>query len=347
MADTLLAIRPRTLGDVVLVTPALRALRRGHPQASLEVVTEPRYVPLLDGLEGVDRVWPLGRSSRATLALALTLRRRGVGLAVDFFGNPRSAFLAVACGARRRAGYELRGRGGAYHLRVPRALEPAPGRREYAAATHLRLAEAAGGIADGLATRVALGAAARAAAERLLEQAGVRTPAHTVGLVAAGSWPTKTWPLSHVAGFARRLLAAGREVLLLSGPGEEPIRDAVLGLAPGVAALPACGVGTLAAVVAVLGAVVGTDSGPRHLAAACGVPSFAWFGPTHPDTWTAPEPRHGAWQSSLPCRACDRTACPHWSCLPGLGPARAAELVLAHLETHGRDAAALGPAARA
>ena len=47
-----LAIRPRALGDVVLVTPALRALQRGHPGAELEVLTEARYRPLLEGAAG-------------------------------------------------------------------------------------------------------------------------------------------------------------------------------------------------------------------------------------------------------------------------------------------------------
>ncbi len=111
---------------------------------------------------------------------------------------------------------------------------------------------------------------------------------------------------------------------------------ALQALAPGVKALPACGLAALAGAIAGLGAVVGTDSGPRHVAAALGVPTFAWFGPTHPDTWNPPGPAHGFWWTSLPCRGCDRTRCPHWKCLPGLSPAQAAERVLAHLERHGR-----------
>jgi len=131
------------------------------------------------------------------------------------------------------------------------------------------------------------------------------------------------------------LRRSGRPVLLLAGPGEDAVTHAVRDLVPGLPILPPCGVGTLAAVVARLGAVIGNDSGPMHLAAAFGVPTFAWFGPTHPDTWTAPEPRHAVWRSSVPCRACDRTACPHWNCLPELVPERAAELVGEHLRLHG------------
>lgn len=332
----ILAIRLRTLGDVVLVTPALRALRRGHPDRPLEVVTEARYATLLEGLPEVSRVWSARRTAAATLELAWRLRGRRLAWAVDFFGNPRSAFLARASGARRRAGYDVRGRAGAYHVRVPRTLEPAPGRREHAAATHLRLAVAAGGVPDGEGPRVSVAGHAREAAAALLARAGLDEPARAVGLVAAGTWATKTWPVGHAARLARELVAAARPVLLLGGPGEEGIAAALARLAPGIRLLPPCDVGTLAAVIERLGAVVGTDSGPRHLAAALGLPTFGWFGPTHPDTWNPAGPRHGFWWTDLPCRGCDRTECPHWNCLPALEPATAARLVLAHLERHGR-----------
>ena len=346
MTGATLAIRPRALGDVVLVTPALRALKRGSPGARLEVVTDPRYAPLLEGLEFVDRVWTLDRSFRATAALIATLRRRGIERVVDFFGNARTAAIAALCGARFRFGYDLRGRRAAYSLRVPRSLTLAGERREHAAATHVRLAVAAGGVADGLEARVAVSPAARGAATGLLGKLGVEAPERAVGLVAAGTWPSKTWPLSHAAVLARRLLGAGYDVLAILGPGEERIGHDLESLAPGVRPLPPCDVGVLAAVIERLAAVVGTDSGPRHIAAALEVPTFAWFGPTHPDTWNPAGARHGFIRTELPCRACDRTHCPHWNCMPALTPERVSTLVLEHLARHGRTAD-LGTAARA
>jgi ADP-heptose:LPS heptosyltransferase len=346
----ILAIRPRALGDVVLVTPALRALRTGHSGAAIEVVTEPRYSCLLDGLHGIDRVWPLERSASGTLRLILALRRRKYDLAVDFFGNPRTALIAGSCGAKRTAGYDLRGRGRAYDVRVPRALDfsVAGGtRREYAAATHVRLAEAAGGVADGLDAKIALRPDAAAVGARLLEVAGIREPRHAVGLVPAGTWPAKAWPAVNAGQLAKRLLDAGREVVLLTGPGEDAVAGTVVRHAPQARMLPACGVGELAAVIAMLGAVAGVDSGPKHLAAALGVPTITWYGPTHPDTWSPPSASHAFWRTPLPCRACDRTTCTHWNCMPGLTAETAARLVLEHLEIHERTAPHLHSAAGA
>lgn len=333
MSDAVLAIRLRALGDVVLTTPALRALRRGHP-GPLDVVTDVRYVPLLEGLPGIRNVWGMGRTARETLQLAMRLRNERYALAVDFFGNPRSAFLTAASGARTTAGYDLRGRRYAYRTRVAREVSPAPGRREHASAVHVRLAEAVGGRADGLASDVALGDAARREADALLRTAGIGQPSATVGFVAAGTWPTKAWPPSHAAQCIRRLNAAGIPVLLIAGPGEELVTMALTTLVPGLPVLPRAGIAALVGVIARLRAVVGTDSGPRHIAAALGVPTYCWFGPTHPDTWASPGPAHGFWWTPLPCRACDRTACPHWSCLPTLTPNVAADAVLTHLELH-------------
>ena len=346
MADALLVIRSRALGDLVVLTPALRALRQGHPGATLELVTEARYAPLFEESRAVDRVWRLGRTHRGTIRLARELRRRRYAWAIDFFGNPRSAFLTVAARAKRRAGFVLRGRSGAYDVRVERGTAMPAGQREYTGDTHLRLAVAAGGVPDGAGPHLDVAPAAAARAEGLLASVGLHEPERTIGLVAAGSWPTKTWPLSHAIGLARRLLARGWPVLLLAGPGEDRVNEAMKHLAPGIAVLPPCDVAVLAAVVARLRGVVGTESGPRHLAIAFDVPSFTWFGPTHPDSWTPPDPRHGYWQTSLPCRACDRTRCPHWNCLPGLAPGEAAERVLAHLERHARSTSDLGSAAR-
>ncbi|MFI5369963.1 MAG: glycosyltransferase family 9 protein [Candidatus Eisenbacteria bacterium] len=334
MSAPVLAVRLRALGDVVLATPALRALRRGHPDAPLDVVTDPRYAPLLAGLPYVRRVHALGRGDADAWLLARRLRRERYAWAVDLFGNPRSALLVALAGATRTAGYDLRGRRHAYAVRVPVEPARADGRREYAAAVHVRLAEAAGGVPDGLHTDVALDDAARAAGLTLLERAGVREPRRAVAVVAAGTWPTKTWPVSESARLARRLIGAGWEALLVSAPGEEAVRDTLRALVPRIAVLPDCDVRGMAASLAPLAGLVGTDSGPRHVAAALGLPTFAWFGPTHPDTWQPPGERHGFWQAPLPCAGCDRTRCPHWNCLPGLDGERAADLVLAHLARH-------------
>ena len=336
--EVILAIRLRALGDVVLATAAFRSLVDGHPEAALHVVTEPRFAPLLAEQPGIARVWPLERTHRSTLALLGRLRALRPALAVHFFGNSRSALLARGSGARQVLGFDVRGRRALYHRVLPRVAHPADDRREYAAASLLRLAVAAGGVEVPARPHLVLTENMRRAGGEALQRAGAADPARTIALVAAGSWATKTWPLAHAAVLASRLREAGHTVLGIGGPGEERVLARLAAMAPGTLTLTAPDVAALAGAIAPLRALVGTDSGPRHLAVAFGVPTFTWFGPAHPDAWTPADPRHGWWRTSLPCRACERTTCPHWNCLPGLSADAATRLVLAHLERHARAA---------
>lgn len=343
----IVAVRLRALGDLVLTTAAFRSLATGHPQAALHVVTESRFAPLLEDQPGIARVWPLERTFGATLALTRALRGLRPALAVDFFGNSRSAIVARGSGARNVWGFDLRGRRALYHATVPRVAHPGGDRREYAAASSLRLARAAGGADVDPRPRLVLTERTRREGADCLAAAGVDDPARTIALVPAGSWATKTWPLSHAVRLARRLLAAGHPVLAVGGPGEEGVLARLVALAPGTRTLRAPHVRALAGALATLRALVGTDSGPRHLAIAFDVPTWTWFGPAHPDAWTPNDPRHAYWRTSLPCRACERTVCPHWNCLPALSAEEAGDRVVQHLERHGRPSADLRTAAGA
>lgn len=338
MSAPVIAVRLRALGDITLTTAALRSLHEGHPDAPLHVVTDARFAPLLEGQPGIAKVWPLARTNAATLEMTLALRRLKPQLAVDFFGNSRSAVVARLSGARTVWGYDMRGRSRLYHHTVPRVQHPGPEQREYAAASLVRLARAAGGRDVPAFPRLVLTEAARRAGQAVLERAGVKDPSRTVALVAAGSWASKTWPLANSAQLAQALQAAGHPVVAIGGPGEEPVLARLAALAPGTPTLTAPDVAALAGAIAPLRALVGTDSGPRHLAIAFGVPTYTWFGPAHPDAWTPKDPRHDLWRTGLPCRACELTSCAHWNCLPGLSAAEATRRVLAHLERHGRAA---------
>ena len=347
MSRAIVAVRLRALGDLVLTTAALRSLALGSPGAPLHVVTEPRFAPLLEEQPGIACVWSLARTFMDTLNVTRALRALAPAIAVDFFGNSRSAIVARFSGADRVFGFDLRGRRALYHATVPRVVHPGGDRREYAAASSLRLARAAGGAEVDARPALVLTDRARREGAECLDAAGVRDPARTVALVPAGSWATKTWPIANAARLAHRLREAGHEVLAVGGPGEEGVLARLVALAPGTRTLRAPHVRALAGAIAPLRALVGTDSGPRHLAIAFDVPTYTWFGPAHPGAWTPDDPRHGYWRTSLPCRACERTVCPHWNCLPALTAEEAGDRVLAHLERHGRPSADLRTAAGA
>lgn len=310
-----LVIRHRAGGDLLLTTPALRALRRGLPRASIEVLTARAFRALLSGNPDVDAVLSFDRRSiPSQAALYLRLLRGGYDLVLDLVSNPRSAFLAALTRARVRVGYDLPGRAWAYTLRIPR--EPAgpegPVLR-YAPEAALDQVRALGLSATGTELRLTVGGDASSRMDRWLAESGIPRDRPLVLCLPAGSWPAKTWPWE---GFVATMDALAREeeaaIVWLWGPGERDLaarcREAMHGRSW---LAPETGWQELAALLARASLLVGNDSGPKHVAVALGVPTATVFGPTHPATWQPPSGPHRTVEATgLPCLHCNANVCP-------------------------------------
>src|SRR5215217_2339911 len=101
-----LVVRLRSIGDTVLSTPSLIALRRFLPDAEIDILVEDWVAPVLDGFEGVGRI-VAGREGLASrLATARQVRGRHYDVVFNLHGGTTATFLARASGARHRVGYE-------------------------------------------------------------------------------------------------------------------------------------------------------------------------------------------------------------------------------------------------
>lgn len=318
-ARAILVIRHRAGGDLLLTTPALRALRAGCPGARIDVIASRGLGALLAGNDDVDRVIEFDRRSAVSSArLYLRLLRGGYDVVLDMVSNPRSAWMTRLTRAPIRIGYDIPGRRHAYSLRVPREPLGADGRPalRYAPEAALDLVRAAGLPARGLELRFeTTREASRRIAEWLERAAPGRDPARPlVACLPAGSWPAKTWLPERFSEAMDRLSDAAT-VVWLWGPGEEPLaracRDRMA--APSLLAPPG-GWQDLGALLERCALLVSNDSGPKHVAVALGVPTVTIFGPTHPATWHPPAGPHTALVAEgLDCLHCNANECP----LPG------------------------------
>jgi heptosyltransferase-2 len=334
---------PNWVGDAVMATPALRALRAHFRGARLLGVARPNVAGVLEGGDWFDGIVPAGKGGlRGLLGTARLLRRGGVGLAV-LMTNSYRTFLAAWLGrCRRRVGFA---RYPAASLLLTDALRPvrdAAGRLKPSPVLddYNRLAERAGCPPPGRRMELFTTPADEAAADQVWERAGFAGAPEVVCLNPGAAFgPAKQWPAEHFAALARDLAdRRGSGVLVLCGPSERELARRIARAAGrrSVHALADLGVppslGLTKACVRRCGLLVTTDSGPRHFAAAFGRPVVTLFGPTHV-AWTETYyPRAVHLQKKVDCGPCQRRVCPlDHRCMTGLTPAEvyaAAEALL-------------------
>jgi len=321
---------PNWIGDAVMATPALRALRRRFDQAEIVAVLRPYVADVLAGLDLVDRLLPHNprgnRPDERGWRMVRRLRAEAFDLAVLFPNSFHSAALAWLAGAKRRVGFNRDGRGWLLTDRVspkPKRV-PHPVIDEY-----LRLAAHLGCDATSRAMELATLPADEARLNEFwsgrdahLRQAGV------VCLNPGGAFGSaKHWPAASFARLAQRVVdELGRTVLVLCGPAERGEANEIVRLADRARVLSLADVppsiGLTKAAVRSAELLVTTDSGPRHFAPPFGVPVVTLFGPTH-IAWSETFYEKAVHvQIPVDCGPCQQRACPlgHHRCMRELGP---------------------------
>ena len=278
--DHLLVVMPSWIGDIVMATPALRALRRAHPDMRITATVRPGLRPILEGASFVDAIEEAGfRGLMGPFRDGRRLSRLGADTALLLPNSPRSALFARMTGCARRIGYATQGR--RWLLTEPiesvrRSVTPTTTLDDYA-----RLIERAFQIEVSDRTPgLDLDDAQRTAGDDLLR--GLDGP--FIVLNPGANREDKRWPAEAFAAVADRIRAAHEVTILVNGsPAEAELVSRITQLAkPGVIDLPARG-GSIAALKSVLSRsklLITNDTGPRHLAAALGTPSVVLFGPT-------------------------------------------------------------------
>jgi heptosyltransferase-2 len=351
---------PNWVGDVVLATPTLRALRRQFPAAQITAIARSYLLPLLNGSDLVTRslAWEHHGPGwlRRTWQLASELRRERLSAVLVLRNSGFAAAIARASGARQVVGYARR----ASRLFLTTALSPpiASGRYVPISAVdyYLKLAETLGCDTSSPRLELATTDTDEAAADAIWDRLGLPDPRDVVLLNAGGAYGSaKHWPPEHSIELARRIAdEMGLSVVVLCGPGERVAAAALAEAAghPRVQSLADEDVrfGPTKALLRRARLLVTTDSGPRHIAAAVGTPTITLFGPIDPRWSENYQP--GAVQLRLPlaCSPCGRRTCPlsHHECMRGLTPEfvlRAVERLLSakHQNTSDTLTAGLAP----
>jgi len=301
------------IGDVVMISPSLRALRHGYPDARIDVVARPSVASCFEGHPYVDHVVvhdPGGahRGLAGFRRFTAELGRSRYDLAVLFQKAFGAALMAWMAGVPRRVGFDTDRRG---PLLTHPVRETPELRRIHHVEYFLRVAMAAGGEPGDPPRPVLfhLDEADRAFARAFHERTGADRFRLLAAVATGCSKRPRAWHPSRFAELARRLVdAQGAGILVLGGPGDRADADIVL-RAAGEAGIDAVGTTTvrqLGALIERCGLFIGNDSGPMHVAAALDVPVLAIFGPGVPaktGPWM-PSDRRAVVTNAFHCAPC-------------------------------------------
>jgi heptosyltransferase-2 len=338
---------PNWIGDAVMATPALRALRRYFGSARVIGVLKPYVAGVLEGGDWFDRILLAngGGWSQGMAATAWKLRRERIDLTILFPNSFRSALTAFLGGSRRIVGYDRYGRAPL----LTDALEPdrlpdGQLRVSPIVDAYNRLVEHVGCIQPGHDLELFTTPADEAAAEGAWELARLGDYPEVVCLNPGAAFGSaKHWPAEYFASLAHHLtVQRGCAVLVLCGPGERDLARQIADRValPAVTSLgelaerggPKLSLGLTKACVRRADLLVTTDSGPRHFAHAFDRPVVTLFGPTHIGWTETYHPRALHLQKQVECGPCQQRICPlDHRCMKELLPVevfRAAEELL-------------------
>lgn len=321
---------PNPVGDAVMATPALRALRRDHPDAEIVLMGPPQHAGLLRDVSTFDEYLPIsGRSVTAIRDRARALGRRSFDWAVVLPDSPRAALEPFLARIPRRAGYA---RDLLRRMMLTDALPPPMegGRRVPISMIerYRRITRALGAPDADDSLELVVHDPSRERVAKLLTDRGVGEAPILLVTPGASYGASKLWPPTRFAeacdALARR---HGLVPVILPAPSPDEIAIA-REVSARVETRHVCvdepgSLEDLKAMVERCTLLVTNDTGPRHVAVALDRPAITLMGPTDPRHTHHLLARQRVLWEEVECRPCGLKTCPiDHRCLTRLAPQR-------------------------
>ena len=344
MPDTvrsILVFRLRSIGDTVLLTPALDALTQHWPEAKLTLVVERPIDEIMHKLNGVHEVIALApkglRAWQSRVRCGLSTRGR-YDLALDFHGGTTAAMLTWLSKARVRVGLEAYRNSFAYTHKLPSqhkgversiTLHTTESNLEFVRQLGVKTHAAA-------KPRVGLSNEDLAEADKLLSSFGLSKTQPFVLLNPGATMASKCWPFENFVEVGKSLVERGMSVVAGFRPGEQLLASRFAELS-GAKTVVDVRLGVYAACIRRSQLLITNDSGPAHLAAAQDVATVTIFGSQSPDVWKPVGDIHTVMWAGLECSPCRGQSCSNpdsLACLTQIKPEAVIQAALQALEAH-------------
>ncbi|HIE25769.1 TPA: glycosyltransferase family 9 protein [Candidatus Poribacteria bacterium] len=310
----ILLIQISAIGDVILLTPALRAIRKRFPHARLTMVTSPINQQLLKNCPYIDeilifRMNECAKSPRRSVTFVRSLRERRFDLAIDFEHWPRlTALLAYLSGAPRRIGFQTAVQ--YRHYVFTDTVEHVRGKHELLSFLDIaKLLVCSTAIYRRTELEVWPCVEDFNWVEQFLKGHGVKEDVPLIGIHpdAGRTEPRRRWTKEGYQQVADALAKKyGAQIILTGAPSEVQLSEQIASMtrAKAIIAAGKTDINQLAALFSRCQFVLCGNCGPMHLAAAVKTPVVALHGPTNPAQWGPWGDEHTIICSDMPCSPC-------------------------------------------
>jgi ADP-heptose:LPS heptosyltransferase len=282
------------MGDCLILTGPVRALKEAFPGFRVSVLVEERFAPCFRGNPDFNEIIPVASKFNAAARLAA----RRFSLKLNLHGGPTSLFYAWMPWGRR-VGIESHQYPGLYRGLVPAVTYPAH------AAEQLMFTFRWLGVDRETCPPLRF-EKQREEAERM--RAAMKERPYAV--IHPGSlFATKRWAVERFALLGQALRQRGLGIAVACGPGEEALAAAVAQGNPGAAILLGLTIAELGELIRGAALYAGNDSGPMHLAAAVGTPAVVPWGSSNSVVWRPWSVAHRVVQNDFECNPCAGYRC--------------------------------------
>lgn len=283
-----LVVKLRSIGDTVLSTPSLVALRRFLPDAEIDILLEDWVAPLLDGFGAIDTLIEVGSSSTARLKAAWQIRSRHYDVVFNLHGGTTSTFLTFASGAAHRVGYANYQYSFLYNHLLSSAADFWGKKAVHSAEQQLALLGFAGVPVDDRPKCVLTitESSARSIDDKLNRSRSSNLKSRIALMHPAAAFATKQWPTKNFARTAEFLTEKGMQIVAVAGEHESSILEKLKAESSvPIATFDDLTLPEITVLASSAQIFVGNDSGIAHIAAAVNTPTVVIFGSSNRAHW--------------------------------------------------------------
>ncbi len=290
----ILVVRLRSIGDTVLTTPSLIALREFLPKAQIDILLEDWVAPVLDGFDEVDNVLVVSKETKNRVKIARKIRNEKYDVAVNFHGGTTATFFVRASGAKHRVGYSNYSYSFLYNHRLARAEEFWRKEKIHSAEQQMAMLGFIGvPVNESQKTNLVISKKSLASLwekinfERETAKGDISESLGDFALIhPAAAFETKQWSTENFASVADFLSEKELNVIAIATRKERGLLEHLQqSVSNPILTLDYLTLPEITALASKSRIFIGNDSGIAHIAAAVGTPSVVIFGSSDRVQW--------------------------------------------------------------